>query len=52
MMNWGMKNISGTVFEYIKQNSENFPESYVQKMAEKPDFYEYIKKRINEAISD
>lgn len=41
-MNWGMKNICGHVFEFIKHNAENLPENYRQRRQEKPEFYEYL----------
>jgi hypothetical protein len=50
-MNWGMKNITGVVFEYIKNNAENLPDKYKNLMQEKPEFYEYIQKRIDQAIN-
>jgi len=30
IMNWGMKNICGYVYEYIKNNAENLPEKYLE----------------------
>jgi len=45
VMNWGMKNISAEIFNYIKKNSENLPETYVKRMAEDKEFYAYCQKK-------
>lgn len=50
LMNWGMKNICGKVFEFIKQSAENLPETYEKKKLEKPEFYAYLQDKIDTAI--
>lgn len=46
IMNWGMRNICGFVFDYIKQNSEELPQRYHELRQQKPEFYAYLEEKI------
>lgn len=46
LMNWGMKNISGAIMDFIKKAAEELPENHRKKREEKAAYYEEIRQRL------
>jgi len=42
MMNFFMKNIAGSILDFVKETAENFTTKYKDRMIEKKEFYEYM----------